>query len=182
MRSASDAELAERVAIASGDGAAEAEICRRFAPRIHLYGLRHLRDEERARDLVQSVLLAVLEALRARRVADVERLDRFVLGTSRHLTLRTRHADTRAEPSDLATLDIATFLPESNALDFEALLRCMSMLDPRSTSVLHMSFYRDKSAEEIASVLDTTAGNVRVVRHRAVAQLRRCLDQPKGAR
>src|SRR6185436_18903206 len=37
---------------------AAAELCRRFGPRIRLYGLRHLRDEERAKDLVQAVLVA----------------------------------------------------------------------------------------------------------------------------
>ena len=33
------------------DGSAEAEFCRRFAPRIRLYGLRHLRNEAAAADL-----------------------------------------------------------------------------------------------------------------------------------
>jgi RNA polymerase sigma-70 factor (ECF subfamily) len=172
-----DAELAED--IASGSPAAEAELCRRFAPRIRLYGLRHLRDEDRARDLVQSVLLAVLEAVRARRVDDPARLERFVLGTCRHLALRARHADARAEPTDVASLDAPLVVSESNAVDFEALFRCMAMLEAREQAVLHMSFYREKSSDEIASVLDTTAGNVRVVRHRAVARLRRCLEQPK---
>jgi hypothetical protein len=39
---ASDAELAGRVR--GGDRAAEAELFRRLAPRVRLYGLRHLRD------------------------------------------------------------------------------------------------------------------------------------------
>ena len=62
----SDADLARRVARhggSTGDRDAEAELCRRFAPRIRLYGLKHLRSEERAADLVQSVLLVVIEAL-----------------------------------------------------------------------------------------------------------------------
>lgn len=174
-----DAELAERIALGAGKGVAEAELCRRFAPRIRLYGLRHLRDEERARDLVQSVLVAVLEAVRGRRVEDVTRLDRFVLGTCRHLTLRARDADARAEPTDMTMLDVAVVAPETDAVDFDALFRCMSTLDERARSVLHMAFYRERSADEIAGVLGTTAGNVRVVRHRAVTQLRRCLERPK---
>ena len=36
---------------AGRDRDAEGELCRRFAPRIRLYGLRHLGDEDRARDL-----------------------------------------------------------------------------------------------------------------------------------
>src|SRR5688572_5444185 len=70
----SDAELVRRIMAGGGDArAAEAELCRRFAPRVRLYGLRHLRSEDRARDLVQSVLLAVLEAVRAGRVEDPDR-------------------------------------------------------------------------------------------------------------
>jgi len=68
VRAAADGDLARRAGRPGRDAAAEGELCRRFAPRIRLYGLKHLRDEERARDLVQSVLLVVLEAVRAGRV------------------------------------------------------------------------------------------------------------------
>jgi len=171
----SHAELVRRVAAAGRDHAAEAELRRRFAPRVRLYGLKHLRDEDRARDLVQVVLVAMIEAMRAGRVEDPERFDRFVLGMARNLAARTRHAAARAVPTDVAALDLEAVLPRHDALDFEALLHCLQQLEVRARTVLHLSFYRDQSAEEIAAVLETSAGNVRVVRHRAVAQLRHCL-------
>lgn len=173
--SASDAELAQRIA-ARIDAPAEAELCRRFAPRIRLYGLKHLRDEDRARDLVQAVLLAVIEALRAGRVEDPERVDRFVLGTCRHLALRARETDARAEPTDVAALDVASFVPDHDGVDVDAMMRCLAALDVRSRTVLQLSFYGERSAEEIAGALHISAGNVRVVRHRAVARLRACLE------
>jgi RNA polymerase sigma-70 factor, ECF subfamily len=176
VRSVSEAELARRIAGAGLDAEAEAELCRRFAPRIRLYGLKHLRDEERARDLVQSVLLAVLQSLRHGRVAEPERLDRFVLGTARNLALKTHHADRRAESTEAAALDSLAVLPEIEKLDAHALWQCVGKLDGRARSVLYLSFGREKQAEEIARALETTAGNVRVVRHRAIAQLRRCLE------
>ena len=45
-----DATLARRIASAAPatDAAAEAELCRRLAPRIRLYGLKHLRNEAAA--------------------------------------------------------------------------------------------------------------------------------------
>ena len=67
----SDADLARAVA-ARGPGSAEAaesELYRRFAPRVRLYGLRHLRDEDAARDLVQQVMLLTIEKLRGDRFA-----------------------------------------------------------------------------------------------------------------
>jgi RNA polymerase sigma-70 factor (ECF subfamily) len=179
VRGVSDAELARRIA-ASLDAAAEAELCRRFAPRIRLYGLKHLRDEERARDLVQSVLLAVLQTLRRGSVEDPERLDRFVLGTCRNLSLKSAHAERRAEPTEAALLDRVAVVPETETLDAHAVHRCFEKLDGRSRTVVYLSFGKEKPADEIARVLETTAGNVRVVRHRALAQLRRCLEARRG--
>jgi hypothetical protein len=59
----SDGDLARAVAARDPGpgGAAESELYRRFAPRVRWYGLRHLRDEEAARDLVQQVMLLVIE-------------------------------------------------------------------------------------------------------------------------
>ena len=55
----SDGDLARAVAARPRTAeAAESELYRRFAPRVRLYGLRHLRDDDAARDLVQQVLLA----------------------------------------------------------------------------------------------------------------------------
>jgi RNA polymerase sigma-70 factor (ECF subfamily) len=176
MRSTADAELARRIAGPTRDGLAEAELCRRFAPRVRLYGLKHLRDEDRARDLAQSVLLAVLEAVRLGRLDDPERIDRFVLGTCRNLALEARRADRRAAPTEPAELDLVAVLPETDMIDATAMHRCLVRLDVRARSVLHLSFIREKSADDIARALETTPGNVRVLRHRALAQLRRCLD------
>jgi DNA-directed RNA polymerase specialized sigma24 family protein len=95
----SDAEVVRCIAARGSDaGAAETELCRRFATRIRLYGLRHLRDSDRARDLVQAVLVGVLVAAREGRVSDPERVDRFVLGTCRNVAVRMRETDARTEP------------------------------------------------------------------------------------
>jgi RNA polymerase sigma-70 factor (ECF subfamily) len=176
-----DAELVRRIAD-SGEAAREAErrLCRRYGPRALLYGLRHLREADQARELAQSVLLAVLLAVRNRRVAEPEHLDRFVLGTCRHLAARMREHVARATPTELAELDVAVEVPEPVTVDLPALTRCLAALDARARLVVQLSFYEERSAEEIAERLGTTAGNARVLRHRAVARLRRCLDGGAG--
>jgi len=179
----SDAELVR--CIADGAGAArsaEAELCRRFVERVRLYGLRHLRSEERSADLTQSVLLAVLEAARAGRLQDPERIDRFVLGTCRHVAARLREHDARAEPTEPELLDLLARAPEPEHVDTGALVNCLAALDARARTVVQMTYQSEKSSEEIAIALSTTSGNVRVLRHRAMAQLRRCLDRGKEAR
>jgi len=174
--SEADAELLRAIAGGSeGAATAEAELCRRFAPRIRLYGLRHLRDEERAGDLVQAVLLAVLQAARAGRIADPERVDRFMLGTSRNVCLRMREVESRSA-GDAALAEIAAPDPDHERIDAAALLRCMAALDDRARQVVMLSFNEERPSDEIAARLALSAANVRVVRHRAIAALRRCLD------
>jgi RNA polymerase sigma-70 factor (ECF subfamily) len=179
---ATDAELVRRAAV-PGDGgrAEETELCRRFAPRVRLYGLRHLRDEDRARDLVQAVLLVLVEAVRAARIEEPEHVARFVLGACRNVVARMRDGEARAIPVDPAALEIAGGTPTFERLDTPALRRCMLKLDLRSRMIVHMCFHDDASAETIGAHLGTTAGNVRVLRHRAIAQLRSCLDRGQEA-
>jgi RNA polymerase sigma-70 factor (ECF subfamily) len=180
-----DAQLVREIA---GNGArrtaAEAALCRRFAPRIRLYGLRHLRDEDRARDLVQHVLCAVLLALRAGKVAEPDKLDRYVLGTCRNSAQRMRVLDARVEP--LPHDALAEIMNDELALALDArceqpalstLVQCFDALELRAKQVVQLSFQAERSADEIAAELALSAGNVRVLRHRAIAALRRCLDQ-----
>jgi RNA polymerase sigma-70 factor (ECF subfamily) len=176
-----DGEIVRRIADRDGAREAEAELCRRFAPRVRLYGLRHLRSADRAADLVQGVLLAVLEAARARRIEEPEHVDRFVLGTCRNVALRVRQTEARTEPVEAAELDVGAFIPEFERIDAGALIDCMRKLDGRWRTVLVLSFEAESGADEIAKVMETSAGNVRVIRHRALAQMRRCLDGAKGA-
>ena len=177
MQDVSDAELV--AAIARGGAAArdaESELCRRFAPRVRLYGLRHLRDDERARDLMQHVLLSVLEALRAQRVDDPARLDRFVLGTCRNTALRFKEREQRTpllltEDAALEHLHV-----EPTSVELRPLLGCLNQLEARARDILMLSFVEGCSADEIAATLSLQAGNVRVIRHRALSAVRSCLD------
>lgn len=174
-------ELVRGVAAGGADArAAEAAICREFGPRIRLYGLRHLRDEDRAADLVQVVLMATIEALRAGRVTEPEHLDRFVLGTCRNSAHRVRAGDARLEPRALDDLDLGSIELDIHGLDVEALYRCIAALEERPRAVLQLTFQEEQSPDDIAAALATSLANVRVLRHRAVAQVRACLDA-KGA-
>src|SRR6186997_3357032 len=92
----SDGELARRIGSGT-DIQAEAELFRRMAPRIRLYGLRHLRDAAAAEDLTQQVLITTLEALRAGRLREPEKLASFVLGTCRMTVLDLRRNTQRRE-------------------------------------------------------------------------------------
>jgi RNA polymerase sigma-70 factor (ECF subfamily) len=170
-----DAELVRQ--IGSGDHEAEAELFRRMAPRIRLYGLRHLRDEHASDDLTQQVLITTLKALRAGRLREPEKLASFVLGTCRMTVLDLRRSAQRKERlleqfgSDLA----APIQPSMLCLDQEQLTRCMQKLNERERTVVVMTFYDEQTGAGIASFLGVSEANVRVIRHRAIHQLRDCM-------
>ena len=176
-----DAALARRIAAAGArvDAAAETELYRRLAPRVRLYGLRHLRDPHGARDLMQQVLLMTLERLRAGKLRDPERIASFVLGMSRLVVLEMRRGTWRRETL-LATYGDtpeAVEVPEPLALDADKLAGCLQALGERERTVVTLTFFADRTGEEVAAELGLSAGNVRVIRHRALARLRACMGE-----
>ena len=169
-----DSDLAPR--IARGDREAEDEMCRRMGPRIRLYGLRHLRSSSGADDLVQQVLIKVLEALRSDRLRDPDKLAQFVLGTCRMTVLDLRR-NARRQEQLLATFggDLVPDSPPTFRLDDQQLAGCVQSLKERERSVIVMTFYDEQTAADTARALGISEANVRVIRHRAMGQLRACM-------
>lgn len=157
---------------------AEAELCRQMAPRIRLYGLRHLRDEHAAQDLIQQVLITTIEAMRAGRLRDPGKLASFVLGTCRMMVLDWRRGAERKERlleqfgGELAATVVQMPVPH---LDHDRLTRCLQSLKERERAVVVMTFYDEQTGSEVASFLGISEANVRVIRHRAIHQLRDCM-------
>ena len=178
-----DGELVRHVAGSTDHArAAEQLIHDRYAMRIRLYGLRHLGDEDAAADLVQQVLLSVIEAARAGRVREPDRLGAFVLGTCRYAVWDLHRSERRGRravehESILRARELETGIHPVDRLRLE---HCLDGLPPRDVAVVRMTFHEDRAAQDIAAVLGLTAGNVRVIRHRALAHLRACLDATDG--
>jgi RNA polymerase sigma-70 factor (ECF subfamily) len=162
---------------------AEGELYRRFAPRVRLYGLRHLRDEEAARDLVQQVMLLTIERLRGGTVRDPTQIASFILGTSRTMARDLQRRERRR--NSLRLTDGGTTLvveaSTGTTFDLERLDRCMQHLADRDRTVLLLTFYAEKKAHEVGRELGLAEGNVRVIRHRALERLRRCLTAGEAA-
>lgn len=175
-----DGALARRIAAAAPgfDATAESELCRRFAPRVRLYGLRHLRSEAAAADLVQEVLILTLQKLRAGAVREPERVASFILGTCRQLVVDGRRGATRRERIiEAFPAEFSHFTVENDeASDSERLRQCLERLPERERAVLIMSFFDDQPADQVGQALGHTAGNVRVIRHRAIDRLRDCMQ------
>jgi RNA polymerase sigma-70 factor (ECF subfamily) len=183
LSAASDGEVARAIA-AAAPGAADAEeseLYRRFARRVRLYGLKHLRDAAAADDLAQQVLLLTIERLRAGEVRNPDEIGSFILGTSR---LQAGSIDRKARRREQLTAvfhhPALAVAPDEPAIDGAAVARCLQALAERDRQVLVLTFYAEQSSAEIAATLGVTGTVVRVARHRALGRLRTCVDQ--GAR
>ena len=173
-----------RIVASPGESSeAESELYRRMAPRVRLYGLRHLRDEHAAADLAQEVMLIVLEALRDGKLRNPEMFVSFVLGTCRMTVLNIRrNAGRRQDLLDRYRNDLPpmTFSPAPH-LDRTQLQKCLQGLPERERSVVVMSYFDEQSATEVSSFLAISEANVRVIRHRALQRLRTCMSGGKVA-
>jgi RNA polymerase sigma-70 factor (ECF subfamily) len=179
-----DEALARRIAggLPGTTGAEEAELYRRFAPRVRLYGRRHLQNGMAADDLAQDVLLLTIEKLRGGEVRRPEEIGSFILGTSRMMARGERRVARRREAL-AARFAEPTTVPAAGAsvLDTHRVGACLRALGERDRLVVLLTFYADREAPRIAEDLGLSPGAVRTIRHRAIARLRECvLGDPRA--
>lgn len=180
-----EARAARRIVAAPPGQAreAEAELYRLLAPRVRRYGLRHLRDAHAAADLMQQVMALTLERLRGGDLREPDRVLSFVLGACRLTVMDQRRGERRredllqryADAVPVADLHVAPRLDQQRVVD------CLERLPERERSVLVMTFYDDQPSDAVAAELGLSAGNVRVIRHRGIDKLRRCVDAGRRA-
>lgn len=179
LEAATDEALARAIAAgpAGSTDAEEAELYRRFAPRVRLYGRRHLRDAASADDLVQDVLLLTIDRLRAGDVRRPEEIGSFILGTSRMRAHGERRVARRRDALAARFMDASmTTAPlPAAALDAPRVAACLHALPERDRLVVLLTFYADREAPRIAEDLCVSPGAVRTIRHRAMARLRECV-------
>ena len=175
-----EGRAARRIAAAApGEaGDAEAELYRLLAPRVRRYGLSHLSDAHAAADLMQHVMVHTIAQLRAGGLREPERVLSFVLGTCRLTVMDQRRGERRraelleryADDLPMADLHVAPRLDQMRVAE------CLDRLPERERTVLVMTFYDEQPSEAVGMQLGLSAGNVRVIRHRGIDKLRRCVD------
>ena len=182
LEAVSDEALARCIAgsAAGSTDAEEAELYRRFAPRVWLYGRRHLQNDAAADDLVQDVLLLTIERLRAGEVRQPEDIGSFVLGTSRMMAHAERRVARRRDAlaARFMVPAVETAPASIAALDAPRVAACLRALAERDRLVMLLTYYADREAPRIAEDLGISPGAVRVIRHRAMARLRDCVLAP----
>jgi RNA polymerase sigma-70 factor, ECF subfamily len=164
----------------SGEAWALTEIWQRFAPAVTGY-LRG-RGAAEPDDLTSDVFLAVFERLRSFR-GDETDLRAFVFTVAHHrlvddLRRRARRGTTTSYDAEMDTR--ITSSAEDEALDALHTQRVRALLDRLSDDqrdVVLMRVLGDLSLEQTATALGKRVGAVKALQHRALATLRRILDQ-----
>jgi RNA polymerase sigma-70 factor (ECF subfamily) len=60
-------------------------------------------------------------------------------------------------------------------LDHTQLEACVQALRARERTVIVMTFYDERTGADLAGFLGMSEANLRVIRHRAIHQLRQCM-------
>jgi RNA polymerase sigma-70 factor (ECF subfamily) len=154
---------------------AEALLFDSFAQRIRAYGLRHLRSAAAADDLVQQVMIVVIEAQRAGKIREPDKIASFVLGTCRLISQRARATERRHERLVERFVPRGEVATQPETLDLRRLRDCLGKLPDRERTIVALTFYAERDGDAIATELGMTPGNVRVVRHRAMSHLSECV-------
>ncbi len=165
--------------VRTGDAGAEAEVCRELAPRIRVFARRRIQDRDAVEDFVQDTLVIVLEALREGRIPTHAELGSFALSTCRWRIVDAQR--THARRTAILTRNQLDASRPSDPVALLMLRQCIATLDSRAQRVVFESFFGARGSEAIAAQLGTTDANVRVVRHRALARLRDCVEAKEAS-
>ena len=173
LRPVDDDDLAQRAA--HGERAAMEALIRRHARAVWALCRRTLGDAQEADDVTQEAMLKAWRALSSPGGAGYQGQGKFrswLLRIAQRTCLdhlRARRALVPLEDAPPPTVDAPLRAePDERA----ALASAVEQLDPRQRAVLHAKYTLGLSGPEIASLLDLTPANVRVLLHRAIARLR----------
>jgi RNA polymerase sigma-70 factor (ECF subfamily) len=166
-----------------GDHHAWERLYRRSYPRLLAYARRRLPTEESARDVVAEAM--------ARAVVSVDRLregsskfDAWMYGILRHVVLDAQRDLSRQGAGPVPDGPDSSPQPQDIAVmrnDAVALWAAFRRLRPEDQEVLELRVVAGLSADEVAEVLGRRAGAVRMAQHRALARLRRILEEEESS-
>lgn len=166
-----------------GDQEAFAELYRHRARKVFYYLAKILRNPSAADDATAETFLQAWKSIRKLREPD--RFDGWLFRIAHHVAMdelnrpTTTDLEDAPEPPDV---NPATN-PDVMALrrvDSDRIRHALLELPDRYREVLVLRYFGDWSDHEVARQLNTTQGNVRALRMRAMRRLRATMDPPNG--
>jgi RNA polymerase sigma-70 factor, ECF subfamily len=166
-----------------GDERSFAGLYDRYYDRIYRHLYYRVGRAEDAEDLTQQVFLQAWRALgRYRQGATPFIAWLFTIAHNAVISFYRRHkgvasleADLRERPSPDGVEE-----PIETRLEHERARRAMARLKPEQQLVLSMRFLENLEYRDIGVAIGKSEGNVRVIQHRALLQLRRLMESEDG--
>lgn len=165
-------------AYVGGDEAAFQELFRRYAPIVFGMIKRHLRDAELAQELTQQTFFK-LHGARADFRLD-SRLRPWLLTIAMNLVREHWRRKKRRPQADIELDRRPAPMPERSNLELDERSRllhaAMQRLPESQRSVVELHWFQERPYREVAELLGTTEGAVRVRAHRAYNRLKDLLQ------
>jgi RNA polymerase sigma-70 factor (ECF subfamily) len=178
-----DVDDIQLIAIAQGgDADAFGELYERYATRVFRFLFAHLSNRMDAEDLVGDVFLRVWRALPNYQEQGVPFLA-FLFRIARNALIdHYRKAGKSKQDVSIEDITIEDGDPGPGDtvitnLEHEQLRQTLGQLREDYRTVLVLRFLSELSPDETAEVMDRSAGAVRVLQHRALAALRKLMDE-----
>ncbi len=160
-------------AAGSGDTDALGELWRRYQPMVVRFA--RARGERDAADVASEVWLDVARSL-PRFVGDDTDFRKWILTIARRRVIDHHRRHRRLVPSDrIEQLD--TTVEDQDRSDLEAIIAMVRRLPRVQAEAILLRYLADLSDGDVAEVLGTSSGNVRVLIHRGLARLQQMLDR-----
>jgi RNA polymerase sigma-70 factor (ECF subfamily) len=165
-----------------GDADAFGELYERYATRVFRFLFAHLSNRMDAEDLVGDVFLRVWRALPNYQEQGVPFLA-FLFRIARNALIdHYRKAGKSKQDVSIEDITIEDGDPGPGDtvirnLEHEQLRQTLGQLRDDYRTVLVLRFLSELSPDETAEVMDRSAGAVRVLQHRALAALRKLMDE-----
>lgn len=161
----------ERSRLVRGEAAAWTEYYERIYPAMYSYALRRLSSTDSAQDAVSEALARTVKTI-ARQNETTASIEAWSFGILRHVVADAQRAMYRPHAADVRTPaeepDDALVL----ASDHDSLRAAFALLSDEEREILELRVVARLSSEEVASMLSSTPGAVRMAQSRALVRLR----------
>lgn len=180
-------EVQELVALAqAGDRTAFASLYRMHVNSVYRYLSYRLRNTSSAEDLTAEVFVRVLRKINTFEWRGID-FSAWIMRIARNVLLdHLKASGTRMEVVGIAPGDMPeSAIPGSDlevldTLDREELYKALNCLRPDHQEVLYLRFLQGLSSLEVAQTMGKTEGAIRVLQFRALKQLLKVMQDPKG--
>lgn len=174
-----DAALVAR--IRAGDPDAEAELARRFGPRMRVLCLARTRRPDLANDLAQDAMIALLLELRRGGLREPSALPAFAAGIARNIVRSEHRASTR---HDIQSLDMDVVQASAEEADVRRLdvERALDRLPAADQQVLRLILVEGCKPADLASRLHISPDAARTRKLRAQRRLMDVFGPPPPSR